>query len=574
MEKEPLPQNEASVLEDQEQQPANNGETSKIETQSSETTIDLPKSSEPTKWADLPDEGKRRVYEEMKQQEKQQKQRDKEKVQDIIQEIATGKKEKVKKPTEIFSETASSPTDIEVFQADTGVVAMPEVKPETEKKEELAPEIKKPAVEVEGALLGQLEKEAEKEFDSLVAQEKIKDKEGFIKERASGVVQKSWQELYQKAYEEMSPRQQKKFADWVSGREEHKVLSPNEIAGLAVAGFTLEDIKNVKWAGWFSPKIKSKLSKEAVGEDEFDALIKKTIKEKQAELEVKAKQDLGSIWDERREKFIEQKLEREIAWQRTQEKKAAVEAEKQAAWQKTQEKRATLETEKQAAWQRTQEKAEAKERIKAMDEELKVFENKPEAKLEKLNHLRNLWTNAERINKALKSDRVVDLGQEKLDAYLGADREKLLEMRGHLSDDIIDTADQLQDRNLRKEFWDKKFEEGKIASATPTEEEKDLFRREFREWITGQVKEIFNKSVKEVESATGKKVKAKSEFSKALESLGDELEVRKPIEIEKSKKRNKGPTKKVKRLGVKKGARSKPIIKKDFENMKEPEEKK
>lgn len=553
MEKEPLPQNEASVLEDQEQQPANNGETSKIETPNSETTIDLPKSSEPTKWADLPDEGKRRVYEEMKQQEKQQKQRDKEKVQDIIQEIATGKKEKVKNPAEIFSETASSPTDIEVFQADTGVVVMPEVEPKAEKKEELPPEIKKPAVEVidddrtitktEDALLGQLEKEAEKEFDSLVAQKKISGKEDFIKERVAGVVQKSWQELYQAVYDKMSQKEKQEFTDLVSGSKTHKVLSQNEIAGLAVAGFALEDIKNVRWgnnwlSGWFSSKIKSKLSKEPVGTDEFDGLVKKTIKEKQDELEIKAKQDLGSIWDERRKKIIEQRIKEKINEGIIQKK--------------------------------AQEDKIVKERMKAMDEELKVFENKPEAKLEKLNHLRNLWTNAERINKALKSDKVVDLGQEKLDANLGVDRMKLLEMRGHFSDDIIDTADQLQDRNLRKEFWDKKFGEGKIASAVPTKEERDLFRKEFRGWITGQVKEIFNKSVKEVEDATGKKVRAKTEFLEVLKSAGDELEAHKPTEIEKSKKRTKGPTKKVERPGVKKGTRLKPVIKRDFE---EPEEK-
>ena len=314
-------------------------------------------------------------------------------------------------------------------------------------------------------------------------------------------------------------------------------LNMEQVAVATKIGLDITKIKHLRWWNPFSEKIRAGENNFKNMED-FNIYLDKKRSELliDVEIEKRVQQRKNEIIEKNSVPILDNKINKIIDKFKSDEKKS---------------------------------QAKPQERIKTMEESLKVFENKPEAKLEKLNYLQNIWTNAERIDKALKFDRVVNLGQEKIDPNLGADRARLLEMRGRLSDDIISTADQLQGRDLRKEFWDTKFKEKKIVSANPTKEERNLFRQEFREWITDQVKEIFTESIKEVEIATGKKVNPKSEFLRTLNSLKNDLEIYKPTEIIKSKKRNKGPTRKVDRLGVKKGARLKPLIRRDVQNIEE-----
>jgi hypothetical protein len=135
--------------------------------------------------------------------------------------------------------------------------------------------------------------------------------------------------------------------------------------------------------------------------------------------------------------------------------------------------------------QRRQEKIEKAGKISAGD------------RLEIINDLRNKKSEAEKISKALKTGRKIKTKKgEIMDPK--NQKEELEKMKGALSDDIIRMAEQLTGRNLRKEA---KLKTGYVPDKENPDKQK---QKEFREWLTKEVKIIEEEQKKIIKVETGR----------------------------------------------------------------------
>ena len=148
----------------------------------------------------------------------------------------------------------------------------------------------------------------------------------------------------------------------------------------------------------------------------------------------------------------------------------------------------------------------------------------PEDQLEKLNQLRYGWEQANRLFRALKENKKINIGGgEILNPENEEERKKIEEEMAVFSEEIIRVANEISGRSLRREFWQNKFKEGEIVAEKPTDFEKEEFRPEFRKWLTIEVQKIYKTSIKELKDV--KKIALKNTRSpeKVLRELGKNL---------------------------------------------------
>jgi hypothetical protein len=152
------------------------------------------------------------------------------------------------------------------------------------------------------------------------------------------------------------------------------------------------------------------------------------------------------------------------------------------------------------------EKAEKTEqKNKEKREEAEVLPVDKRMKL--VNNLRNIWKDAEKIDKAVKTGKRIKTKNGKdyefFDPKIEEQKQELIESREALSDEIIKIANQLTGRNLKQEAKEKT---GYVFDKENLDEEK---QKEFREWLTKEVKKIFADQIKKIEEQTEKKVRFK-----------------------------------------------------------------
>jgi len=135
-----------------------------------------------------------------------------------------------------------------------------------------------------------------------------------------------------------------------------------------------------------------------------------------------------------------------------------------------------------------------------------------------LSDLRSSWKSAEKIDQALKTGKDLKINdKETLDLKMKLD--VIEEMRGVKSDDIIDIAEKLTGRNLKKEA---------IIATGYGLDKKPKKQKEYQRWLTDEVKKIFETNVAQIEKETGKKVRI---TSKKQEVEQEELDMaRKALE--------------------------------------------
>jgi hypothetical protein len=180
------------------------------------------------------------------------------------------------------------------------------------------------------------------------------------------------------------------------------------------------------------------------------------------------------------------------------------------------------------------------EEIKLKEEEKikKAAEKEADTK-EKLEKMSGLWKSAYALDKALKEIKGTDT------------KEKMQEDKNRISTEIVSLASMVSGRKLIEEAQEKRKENGWAEN-------------EFQKYLTGQVKEIMKARGLQFEG-TG--------LQSALESLHKELDYHKGGFWEKDPDKIIKATKKTKRPGLKKKTKLKPIIKRETENIEEPEEK-
>jgi len=123
-----------------------------------------------------------------------------------------------------------------------------------------------------------------------------------------------------------------------------------------------------------------------------------------------------------------------------------------------------------------------------------------EDRLGLLGKLRSDWNKANEIHTALKDKNwKIKTSDGKL--IIGSEAKVQMEQRlGELSEDIIKAAGQIEGRNLKKE----------AIKATGYKLDKDPQKqKEYRQWLTDEVKKIFEKEKGGIEKATGRKVVAR-----------------------------------------------------------------
>jgi len=127
-------------------------------------------------------------------------------------------------------------------------------------------------------------------------------------------------------------------------------------------------------------------------------------------------------------------------------------------------------------------------------------EKSVEDRLGLLGRLRGDWNKANEIHVALK-DKNWKIKTPDGKLIIGSEAKAKMEQRlGELSEDIIKAAGQIEGRNLKKE----------ALKATEYKLDKDPQKqKEYRQWLTDEVRKIFEKEKGGIEKATGKKVVAK-----------------------------------------------------------------
>jgi hypothetical protein len=128
-------------------------------------------------------------------------------------------------------------------------------------------------------------------------------------------------------------------------------------------------------------------------------------------------------------------------------------------------------------------------------------EKSVEDRLGLLGKLRGDWNKANEIHAALK-DKNWKIKTQDGKLIIGSEAKVQMEQRlGELSEDIIKAAGQIEGRNLKKE----------AIKATGYKLDRDPEKqKEYRQWLTDEVRKIFEKEKGGIEKTTGKKVVAKS----------------------------------------------------------------
>jgi hypothetical protein len=123
-----------------------------------------------------------------------------------------------------------------------------------------------------------------------------------------------------------------------------------------------------------------------------------------------------------------------------------------------------------------------------------------EDRLGLLGKLRSDWNKANEIHTALK-DKNWKIKTPDGKLIIGSEAKAQMEQKlGELSEDIIKAANQIEARNLKKE----------AIKATDYKLDKDPQKqKEYRRWLTDEVKKIFEKERGSIEKTTGKKVVAR-----------------------------------------------------------------
>ncbi|KKQ17794.1 MAG: hypothetical protein US31_C0016G0001 [Berkelbacteria bacterium GW2011_GWA1_36_9] len=304
----------------------------------------------------------------------------------------------------------------------------------------------------------------------------IKTKEQFVAERDGTILSRMWKENFDKAYSQLSPRQQEGFN---ALRADSKILKESQAENLLTSGLSLSDIKNIKYNHWFSSKIKSKLSDgKAVSEDDFDKLVKAKIDEKIAELMKQAKKEVEELYEEKRAASIAQFIKNAEAQKLLREQQAAKrEAEKQAREEK--EKRS--EAEKQAKIEKAQQ-IPGKERLKSLNELRKKWDEAI-LKHSKIKEIERALKKGEETGE-YKIRGVKGLTLEEAKAKIEEFKNELADKNTKRSDEIIDIADMITGRNLRKEAKERASGKG--------EKGRDLV------WLTKEVQKIYKEQIKQL----------------------------------------------------------------------------
>lgn len=113
----------------------------------------------------------------------------------------------------------------------------------------------------------------------------------------------------------------------------------------------------------------------------------------------------------------------------------------------------------------------------------------PEEQLRNLNNLRNSWSQANKIFKALKENKKIKVQEgEVLDPQKEEDRKELENAKDFLSDEIINIANRISGRNLRKEALN-------VTGYNPKKKDSEK-QKQFRNWLTKEVQEIHDDSIK------------------------------------------------------------------------------
>ena len=241
-------------------------------------------------------------------------------------------------------------------------------------------------------------------------------------------------------------------------------ISRRDVVGLFAGGMEIEDIKKIK-INFFTGKVEIPGGNKKTSE-ELDKLVEDGLKDKVREI---AKDEVENEWERRKKEKVD-----------------------------------TESIKIQAQQAEAEEKKEVKIR-KA--EKLPVVD-----RMELVNKLRNTWKDAEKISKALKTGRKLKTKNgetnEIFDPKIENKKKELIEAGKALSDEIINIANQLTGRKLKAEAYK---ETSYIPNIETPNEEK---QKEFREWITKVVEEIFKNQVEVIEKETGKKVRFKKELIK------------------------------------------------------------
>jgi hypothetical protein len=310
-------------------------------------------------------------------------------------------------------------------------------------------------IEAKENLAKNLELSAKQEFERCIKEKKRDSKESFIAKQDQNLSKKLWQENFDKLYSNLSKSEQKEIEDLIKNGS--KVLEGEDVKNLFISGLSLSDIKDIKYSHWWSRKIKSKLSKKEVKDDDFDKLVKEKIEESKKQISIKTKKILGDVWEKSRQVFINSFVDNKL---NNLEEKQFAELEKKQNY----------------------------------SEPMSI-----KNKLYLLNDIRNYWKNAKRIDRALKTGKKIKVQEgDVLDPK--TQQKELEEMKGFLSEEIIKSAEELSGRKL-------KLEAIKITGYKLDKNPEK--QKEYRRWLTNEIPKIFKAIKEEVEKTTGKKIKTK-----------------------------------------------------------------
>ena len=362
-------------------------------------------------------------------------------------------------------------------EAPSAVVA-PEPTPEAApkpavdaKKVEPVPEQEKPK-EDEVAMRNRLREEAEKKFQAEVDKNpEALEKDNFLITGTNKYLKdlewrkKRWPGIFNDAYSKLTPEEKDKF-DVLPYK--NKFLNKDQIGHLLVAGYSLEEIEKIK-PHWWSNKVTSRLSDKPVYEEELNVLIWQAVNKK---FEEQAKEDVGKIWDNHREKFIQDEVNAEL--QKIEQAKKLEEAK--------------LEREKLI---------QAKKEVKA--EKIKKAESwTPEERLKKIDKMNALYANIVKINRALRDSKVKVKNKD----GKALSEDDLKTLLGRYSNDTVEIANELSGENFMAIAADKAGYDRKA------EVKDEVKRKEFQRELTALVVSEFKKQVEiinDAEKAKGSK---------------------------------------------------------------------
>lgn len=289
----------------------------------------------------------------------------------------------------------------------------------------------------EDSLRLEMQRLAEEEYQKYINEKGI-TKEQYITEKEEQIFRDLWVGAFKSAAAQFSSeREQKRFEDL---RSNHKVLSGWEVENLLVAGWSVEEIKNVKH-GFLSSKIKSRLSDKPLSEEDFDSSIAAEISKSRDDMKKTARQDAERLYEEMHRNAVDKYIERITKEnQIKQQQIAEQEAKKQAILAE------------EAAAQKAKEEAT------------------PEEVADKVKRAAYLWQQTYKIDKFLRRKRKsldnlkykkkVD-GEEK--EYSGKEaKEEAKADKNQMSIELVKLAEELSARNFRrdaekiKKRWSKK----------------------------------------------------------------------------------------------------------------------